>query len=227
MAIFSSSVAVRLAGTATAFTNAATTKLTSNTVYQITTTANRILDPSAAITVEVDADGAGAGGYSTASASSYTVDYLFGRITFSSDQGASALVRVSGSYLPLHTVAESRSISINSSRTELEKTLLGDEVKSYLLGLKSAEGELGGLFIGTDDLDSGAGSLVLETLHDDGTPKLLEAQFGSVYWRGWVLLKGINRGASVDDLVTSAIQWRTAAQKGNGRSDYAGHGIGT
>lgn len=227
MAIFSSSVAVRVAGTAVAFTNEATTLLTANTVYQITDTTKRILDPSAAITVEVDADGAGAGAYVVAAADTYTVDYLFGKITFAADQGASALVRVSGSYLPVHSVAESRSVSINSSRTELEKTVLGDTDKSFLLGLKSAEGELEGLFIGTDDLDSGAGSLVLQTLHDDGTPKLLEVAMGSVYWRGWVLLKGINRSTPLDDLVSTTVGWRTAAQKGLNRTDYAGHGIGS
>jgi hypothetical protein len=93
---------IKTAGTSTALANEAMSKVTANTVYQITDATKRVLDRSVVPVVEVDADGAGAGDWAVADAATYTVDYLFGKVTFLADQGADALVRLaSGSYLPM------------------------------------------------------------------------------------------------------------------------------
>lgn len=109
MAIHGRKALVKVSGAGVAFLDEATTKVTANTVYQITDAAKRVWDRSATITVEVDADGAGAGGFVVAAASTYTVNRLTGTITFNADQGVDAIVRVDGTYLPLSTAAEGRS----------------------------------------------------------------------------------------------------------------------
>jgi hypothetical protein len=220
-------VTIKISGTAVAFTNEATTKLTANTVYQITDTTKRIVDPNAAVTVEVDADGAGGGSYAAAAAADFVMGYNFGKVTFAADQGSSALVRVSGSYLPMLTVAEGRGCSIKQSRTELDKTILGDTVRSFLLGLKHAEGSIDSLSFLSVDLDAGAGTVIIDTLWADGTPKLLEVALGTLYWRGWVLLKETGIDVSADDLVKSNIGWVACAQPGSGQSEFAVFGVGS
>jgi hypothetical protein len=84
----SNSTTVKIGGTPTSFSNEACTKVTANTVYQITDATKRVLDPNTALTVEVDADGGWRRGVRDRSASTYTVDYMFGKVTFTADQGA-------------------------------------------------------------------------------------------------------------------------------------------
>lgn len=213
MASAAYSAKVRVPGTSTAFTNEATTKLTANTVYQVTDATKRAFDPSVALTVEVDADGAGAGGYVTASPSTYTVNYLFGIITFASDQGASALVRVSGSYLPMLDAAEVVSHSFEATRTELDKTSYDSSGhRQRLGGLLDVSAEFKTLASPDLDLDAGAGTVKLNTLLTNGTPVMLEVERASKKFRAWVQPQSVEESAEVDGLVETSCKYTGAAQ---------------
>lgn len=209
---------VRGPGASTAFTNEPTTKLTANTVYQLNTDAKRLLDPAVAVVVEVDADGVGAGGYAVAPASSYTVDYLFGIITFLADQGSAALVRVSGSYLPVIDLVGVTDWSYTASREVLDDTTVNNAAgnRTKKLGLKDLSGSLTLLELLSYDHDPGGGTLVLQTLLDNGTPLLLEVAAGGKRFRAWVLLESAEGGGDVAGLINNTVNVTLAARAQQG-----------
>lgn len=209
---------VRGPGASTAFTNEPTTKLTANTVYQLNTDAKRLLDPAVAVTVEVDADGAGAGGYVTADPSTYTLDYLFGIVTFLADQGASAVVRVSGSYLPAIDLVGVADWSYTATRDVLDDTAVNNAagVRSKKLGLKDLSGSLTLNELLSYDHDPGAGTLVLQTALDNATPLLLEVAAGGKRFRAWVLLESGETGGDVASLINSTVNFTLAARATSG-----------
>lgn len=207
---------IRGPGTSTAFTNEPTTKLTANTVYQLNTDAKRLLDPAVAPTVEVDADGAGAGGYVVADPTTYTVNYLFGIITFLADQGASALVRVSGSYLPALDLSGVTSWSYTCSRTVLDTTEVQHADRARKLGLKDLSGSLSLHSLPSYDHDPGAGELILEDAIENGTRLLFEREVASKRFRAWVLLESAEDAAGIDDLFSSTFNMTGAAQASGG-----------
>jgi hypothetical protein len=213
---------IRGPGTSTAFTSEPTTRLTANTVYQLTTDARRLLDPAVPVVVEVDADGPGAGGYVVAAASTYRVDYLFGIITFTADQGANALVRVSGSYLPVIDLVGITDWSYTAAREVLDDTTINNStgVRSKKLGLRDVSGSLTLNELLSYDHDPGAGALVLQTLLDTGTPLLIEVAVGGKRFRAWVLLESAEGGGAVADLINSTVNF-TGAGRASGLAGYA------
>lgn len=205
---------IRCQGTSTAFTNEATTKLTANTRYQLNTDVRRLLDPAVAVVVEVDADGAGGGGYVVASPSTYSVDYLFGVITFATDQGASALVRVSGSYLPVVDLLGVTSWQLDASRTVLDDTTVNNTSgwRTKKLGLRDLTCELELNESLLTDNDTGAGTKKLEDFFTNGTPLLFERLVGGKRFRAWVLPSGTGEGGALDELVKNTVNFTGAAQ---------------
>ncbi len=207
---------VRGRGTSTAFTNEPTTKLTANTVYQLNTDARRLLDPSVPVVVEVDADGAGGGGYVVAPASSYTVNWQFGIITFAADQGAPALVRVSGSFLPVIDLIGITSWSITQSRDVLDDTSVNNAAgqRTKRLGLGDLSGSIETTELLTLDNDPGAGVQRMQDYLDNGTPFLLEVLpgTGAKRFRGWVLLESGDNGGGVADLINNTVNFTGASR---------------
>ena len=205
---------LKVGGTSTAFTNEATTKVTANTVYQITDATKRIVNPSVSVTVEVDADGGGGGGYVAADSSTYTFDYLFGKVTFLSDQGADALVRVSGSYLPTLAVAEVREWSLQASRNLPDATTLDSGgVRTRVATLKDLSGSFTILKTLFYDLDTGGGTQQFSGLFDAGTAFLLEIRpdpSGQIF-RAWVILENAEFSGSLDDLVNTSVAYQGTA----------------
>lgn len=203
-------------GTSTAFTNEPTTKITANTVYELQTDARRLLDPAVPPTVEVDADGAGGGGYVTAAADTYTVDYLFGRITFLADQGASALVRVSGNFLPVLDLLEVHEWNFTSSRDVLDDTNVNNSAgqRTKKLGLGDLSGSFQTRSLLTVDHDPGAGTQKLQDYLDNATPFLLEVLpgTGAKRFRAWVLLESSEGGGSVADLINNTVNFTGASR---------------
>lgn len=190
---------LKAGGDPTTLTNAATTKITSNTVYRITNAARRVLDPDTAVVVEVDATGGG----SWAAAGSHTVDYFTGTITFGSDQGSSALVRVSGKYIPLLTVGYARSVGVNLSTDELDVTdFESTGNREFILGLTKGEIPFEVVSDAADDL--GAGDSLKDILAGR-TSAFLEVQPGGqgTFLRCWAFLKGAEGAAPVEGLVTT------------------------
>lgn len=207
---------LKISGDPVAMTTEACT-LVSAAVAQVTSTSRQILDPATAITVYDN----GVPQTST----DYVVDYLFGKVTKNSGSWTGP-VTITGAYVPLLTGAEAVSVRINSVRAELDKTVMGDTVKSYILGLRSADGEMELLSLPSADLDTGGGTTILASIFDAATPKLLEVVLNpdaspTKKWRGWVVLTGLDQVAKPDDLFRSPQRWTASAIKGNGRSDYA------
>lgn len=214
---------IRGPGTSTAFTNEPTTELVgdvANSVYQLNTAAKRLLDPAVAVVVEVDADGGGGGSYAVADPSTYTVNYLYGIITFAADQGSSALVRVSASYLPVIELAGVTQWNFTASRDALDITTVPNEDRLRKLGLKDFSGSLTLNELASYDHDSGGGELILLDAMEDGTPLLFEREVGGKLFRAWVLLESTEEGAGVADVFNTTINMTGAAQADGG----AGYG---
>ncbi|MDP2275284.1 MAG: hypothetical protein Q8K32_31350 [Archangium sp.] len=212
---------IRGQGTSTAFVLEPTTKLTANTRYQLNTDLKRLIDPAVAVVVEVDADGAGGGGYVVANPSTYTVNYLFGIITFLADQGAPALVRVSGSYLPVIDLLGVTSWEFTCMRTVLDNTTLpaAGGWRTKQLGLKDVTGSLEVNELITIDHDPGAGTLILQNSHENGTPFLFERSVGGRRFRAWMLLESTAMDGGIDGLVNNNVNFTGAA-----RAAGAGYG---
>jgi hypothetical protein len=217
----SNSTTVKAGGTPTAFSNEATTKLTANTVYQITDATKRVLDPNTALLVEVDPDGGGAAPYATAAASSYTVDYMFGRITFAADQGASATVRVSGKYIPISlTIAEGNEFDLEDTVNLLENTKFGDTARGRFNGVHEASGSF--TLMSYLSFDYGGG-VTLQSLMQARTPTLLEYRPGgqSYYWRAWVLLENESEKGPLDGRYEGTVKFCTVAPYTVGENEVA------
>lgn len=220
MAIAGHRSAVKTVGTSTAMTNEACTSI-SSTVYQITSTSRRVLDPTVAVTVNDNG--------SPVAAANVTIDYLFGKVTRTGGTFTGP-VTVTANYLPLLDVAEVVAWSVSMSRTELDKTVMGNADKVFMLGLGSGEGTVEMLDLPTSDLDAGAGSVKLEDIFGNDTPKLLELTLNPdtpYYWRGWVRWPGIDLSAPVDELVKASHKFRCTAFQGSGQSEFASFGFGS
>lgn len=215
---------VKISGTPTAFTGEACSVVSAGSVYQITDTTKRIVDPATAVVVKDNGV--------TKAASLYVFDYLFGKVTFVG-YTASGPVTVDGAFIPVLSVVDARSYSINRSRALLDSTSFdfaaaNQAARRYTAGLLGADGEIEVLDITDPDLDPGAGSVLLDVLADAGTPKLIEMNLGGTgyYFRAWVLLEGINREAPADALMKKTVKWRSAAIVGSGQTETASFGIG-
>jgi hypothetical protein len=205
---------IKAGGTSTAFANEATTKVTANTVYQITDATKRVLDPAVAVTVEVDADGAGGGGYAVAAASGYTFDYLYGKVTFTADQGSAALVRVSGSYLPTVAVAKVTESNVSVSRDAPDATTMDSGVyREKQVALVDLTGSITSLELAQYDHDPGAGTIKFISLIQSGAPWLYEELSGSVYFRAWVVTTGVENKGAVGDVNSMVVNFALASQR--------------
>lgn len=223
-----SSRTLKIDGTSTSFTNEATTKVTANTVYRITDATKRVIDPDVAVVVEVDADGAGAGAYAVAGATTYTINFLAGEITFASDQGSSALVRVSGSYLPMLTVAECRELSYSVKRASLDKTNYGSGgYTEKTVGLADVTGSFATFKLPEYDHDPGGSTHKLVTRFFAGTRVMIEDRFDATHcFRAWVYMEGIGVSGDKAALLESGVEFTGAARTGTGRTDDAAFGWG-
>lgn len=216
---------LKTGGTPTALTNEACSKITANTVFQVTDAVKRCLDPDTAIVVQVDADGAGGGAYATAGATTYTVDYLTGTITFLADQGASATVRISsGKYIPLLTVADVDDVSADLGREELDTSVYSEDAASAKAGRYTLDVSLSIKDDLTADQDPGGGTVKLADIIANGTPLLLDWQPGGAgnHLRAWGLIPKGSVKADVGGLVGASCNFRVAEKTGSGRTDRAG-----
>jgi hypothetical protein len=222
---------IKQGGTSTAFTNEACTKVTANTVYQITDTTKRVLDPTVALTVQVDPDGGGASPYATVGATTYTVDYLFGTITFASDQGASATVRVSaGNYIPTVTVAKVKEISYNATRDQGDSTSMDSAgYHGRTPTLLDLSGSLTSFESMSFDHDPGGGVQTFISKLTGGTAWLLEDRSdpSGSYFRAWVLISSLENSGAVNDLLELVVSFVGTSISGSGRVDVAAFGWGT
>lgn len=214
------------------FTNQATTKKTANTVYQITLLAARVIDPFTAVVVEVDADGAGGGGYVVAAADTYTVDYLTGTITFNSDQGASALVRVSGKNIQSYVTApEVLNATVTAMRDMLEttnKSSASGGYKTRTAGLRDATIDVEILSLPQTDMDPAGGVISLVSALVAGTPLYLEVHMDTSsdrYFAGWFVAAGLDERTDPTALYGATVKLIAYPVTGVGQTEQAVFGF--
>lgn len=222
---------IKAGGPSTAATQMATTKLVANTVYQITDASRRILDPKVAIVVEVDADGGGAGGFATAAADTYTVDYLFGKITFNVDQGVDAIVVVTGNYISPVTISEAKSASVDLEAQIEDVTsypACSDGYKRKQATVKSAKASLSGLKVLQHDHDDGAGTTSFTASFGSRTPLFVEIrpEASGDYFRGWFLLESLGDSFTPEGMYEGTVEGASAPVAGLSQTESATFGWG-
>lgn len=197
------SAQVKVSGAAVAMT-AEACSLVSGTTYQVTNTAKRIIDPTAAITVK-DAGVA-------IPAANVTVDALFGRFTLLSAPGGA--VTVDASYLPTATIAETKGVELNVSADLGDATTFdsGGAKKKQTL-LLDITGNLMRLALPLDDLDPVTGGLqTIDSWMKAGTPRLVDVLFTTGFRvRAWVLFKGYKVTGQLAGMVECTVDFEGAA----------------
>jgi len=195
---------INITGTSTPMTGEACT-LETTTVFQITDGAKEIFDPFTTFVVED-------GGVPVAPAG-YTIDYLFGRITFAIAPGGA--VTVDGAYLPRLAVADASDFSFTLSREQLDMTTfsLTDAYRKRFMGLLDAEGSMNNLNL----LATYGGETFLEILNDSssgpGRPVVIDINMGGVKrFRSFALLTAETDSASVDSRIETEVSWSLASQ---------------
>jgi len=195
--------ALYVVGTSTAMSAEACSNVTGD-IYQITSTAKRILDPATAVVVWDN--GAPAG--------THTLDYLFGKIEFASTPTTPITVN-SANYMPRWEVTTGRAFDLDGSRTIIDDTVFSSNThRSKDPGLKTWSGSVELLDDGYTDYDTGGTTLTLEGLLSDGTAKCLEIYIGGAgtYWRGWVLFSKISTKTNVDGQAVCTASFTVAPQ---------------
>lgn len=218
MATAANLTTLEIQGTSTAMT-AEACSLVAGTTYQVTNSAKRILDPGVAVTVKD-------GGVAIA-ADQVTIDYLFGKFTLSGAPGGA--VTVDASYIPPVTLAECSSFEVEGSANLLPDSVFGDTFVGRTAGLKTAKATVTTFAAPQYDHDTGAGTKVIETLREAGTPVLLSVRPGGSgdYFRGWFLIQDTKPSSDVDGLAQLTISLESAARTGTGQSEGAAFGWGT
>ncbi len=127
---------VKIGGTPTSFTDEASTTTVTNKVYQITNSAKRIWSPTATITVK---DG---GVAVDASADPYVINRLTGVVTFTAT--TARVITISGTYLPMSTIAKSKSITWEKGNEVLDDTTFDSNgYEENIPGIHSVTASLG------------------------------------------------------------------------------------
>ncbi len=128
---------VKVGGTPTAFTDEAVDVITTNKKYQITNTAKRIWSPTATITVKA------AGVAVDPVADPYVINRLTGKVTFD-NVSARGTVTVSGTYLPMVTVAKSTYVMYEHGNQVLDDTTFDSNgADENIPGIQSITATLG------------------------------------------------------------------------------------
>jgi hypothetical protein len=189
---------LKVGDTPTTLANAACTRITANTVYRITDATKRVLDPATAVVVESDPLANGTWGAIAA-----TVDYFTGTVTVA-DQGGTALVRVSGKYIPLANVLYAKAASFTQAADSLDITDFESAGwREFLVGLQ--RGDLSFEVVAAAAENLGPGTL-RDALGGRGEVFVEYQPGGQGYWyRFWALLDSRATNAPIDGLVGSTL----------------------
>ena len=203
---------VRIAGAALATINEAFSAVVSTTVWHATASAKRVIDWNTANTVQTSPDG-----IVWTTVTNYTVDYLFGKITFSAPLAVGVQVRASYNYLPLYTFAEGRDVSFDVSFVELDTTVFGDTDVHRIQGLEDMSGSITSLSLLNVELDgTGGAEKTLAELLDDREYVVLcykPDSAGNFEMRAVVQFSSEALSQAVDGLAESTVSFVGAAPK--------------
>jgi len=188
---------IQLSGTPVTLTNEACSGAT--TAWQITNAAKRALDPETAVVVKDNGV--------TVSASDYTLDRFFGRITFTSAK--TGPITISGKYLPLTPVAYSKSAQVKLARTMHDGTRLSDEFQRTIPGKRECTVTLGVTEPLFTDLGDGR---TLSDLLESGDPLLIEVVYGlesAHALRCWAVIGDASIDLSSTDLAGASLTFES------------------
>jgi hypothetical protein len=178
----------------------------SGQVYQITDSAKRIVDPDTAFSVTGNSVPIGE--------SNYTVDYLFGIITFADGYVVSAPVACTGAYLPSYTVGNASEVTMAASLDLAEATVFGATNKAKQATLGDCTFALSSLELPLADIDTDEN----EGIHAwfaAGEWKVLDVLFTSgARLRAFILFSGYSVKAQTSALVTVDANATSAFQPG-------------
>jgi len=190
---------LKSSGTPTAMVNEATSELTADTIFQITNSARRIIDPDAAVVVRVNG---------VIVTTGFTLDYLLGKATFSPPLNPADVVTISGNYLPMFDLLEGKEFNIDLSRDLNDSTVFkATPNRTRQPCLKDASGSISVL---SNLLDASGGIPVLFDLLSNGTRFVLEITPGGTtkVFRAWVRFESQQVAAAVADLVNATLNWQ-------------------
>lgn len=192
-------VRVKISGAPIAFVTEATTNSGDSKTYQITNAIKRVWDPSVAITVFYNAV--------LQPASSYTLNRLTGQITFAIAQGASA-VTVTGSYLPLTTIAEGKSFSASTKGMNLEDVAFGDTDITRVQNQRTCSGAIGQWFLDSTFLTAflTLAVVVVEISIADGATPI---------FRAWAFLSERSHEVAIAQNQEEPLTWEGSADVDN------------
>lgn len=208
-------------GNATAITDEATTATTPGLVYRVTASSHRVLDPNTVLTVKVNGV--------AADPTTFAVDYLFGKVTFSADQGA-GVVTVTGAYLTTQALAEATSVTLSMMGDMLETTSFDSGGwKTRRQGLQDFSVDLEQLASLLYDQDPGGGTKRMWEVLAAGNPFLVETAFpgDTQVFRGWGQLSEVSAKVAVAALNTQTLKVVGAPFKGAGTPSLAIASFGT
>lgn len=181
-------IRVQVSGDATSFSGEAVTALTANKVYQITNTAKRVWDRSAAITVK------NGGTPVNIATDPYTINRLTGTVTFTNTTART--ITIDGSYLPMSTLALAKEFSLECMAENPSVNTFDDGADMIRQQLRRDwSATLKRLF---------SSNTYLYDAYSDAVPVVLALSLdGSTdVWRGW----GLIAPRSVDAAVASWIE---------------------
>jgi hypothetical protein len=138
-------------GTPTSMTDEATS-LVSGKTYQIDDATRRVLDRSAAVTVEDNST-------PVAASNIESIDYLFGRVTFVGGYTVVGSVTISGDYLPRTVMARANTYTLTMTAEAIDETdfqtAQGNSGRRvFTPGLRTMSLELGGIFDANENAKS-------------------------------------------------------------------------
>jgi hypothetical protein len=203
MATTAYSTTLSISGTAIAMTDEATSSI-SSTVYEITNAAKRRIDPNTAVTVKANSV--------VQAASTYSINFEFGRITFNS--APTAPVAITGAYLPVFAIGEVTDLTLSFSMEAPEVTPLSTSGwKSYKATVQDLSGSFSAHQLPNVDVDTGAGIVKLSDYFNTGANVLIDVVApGSIpVFRGHLVLTGIDMKPTASALVDVSANFAGAA----------------
>lgn len=195
---------VLTSGAAVNITDEATTDVAgAHTTYQVTAAAHRILSPAGTVTVKVNG--------SAADPAAYTLDRLFGKVTFLAPLGAGDTVTIDGAYLPVTRVAGAQSAELMHQKSNLDATTFDSQGWTERdHGIGDTSGTID-RFFQVDGLFTAA--------VQDGAVIVVEFQRDSVNtdWRAWAVFSQSDVKGAAAELVGESLQW-SGTTDADGRS---------
>ena len=192
-------------GTSTAFTTEAMSGSGAGP-YQITDTAKRAWDPTVTPSFFDN-------GVPIISADISSIDYLFGKVTFTGSK--TGPITVTGNYIPLLAVAQGKGFSVARDTDMMDATVFSTSPdRIFLPGLKQLTATISTLDTLLTDLDSGAPSWTWAAKFDGTANLFFEVDPGGVGTakiRFWGLLPGLGSEGEVDSLIQGNIDVQSTA----------------